>query len=387
MSEPMAPVNFLLVDDLPANLLALEALLAREGLVLLKANSGEEALELLLRHEVALAFLDVQMPEMDGFELAELMRGNERTRNVPIIFVTAGSTDAQRRFRGYESGAVDFIQKPIEPAILRHKADVFFDLYRQRQQIAAQRDELARAAAALREADRQKDRFLAILAHELRNPVAALLGGLDLLERPRAAARGDEIRGQMQRTLRHLARLVEDILDVTRVSEGKISLKIERTSLADVVASALDVSRHTIETEGHTFEVELPADPVWLDGDLTRLSQILANLLNNAAKYTPPGGVVGLKARCVGEQVEIAISDNGVGIPADLQPRIFDIFAQVDSHRNRARGGLGIGLALVKQLVALHSGTIAVASDGAGQGTTFTVSLPTVRNDSPLPAA
>lgn len=385
MSEPKAPVNFLLVDDLSANLLALEALLEREGLVLLKANSGEEALELLLRHEVALAFLDVQMPEMDGFELAELMRGNERTRNVPIIFVTAGSTDAQRRFRGYESGAVDFIQKPIEPAILRHKADVFFDLYRQRQQIAAQRDELASAAAALREADRQKDRFLAILAHELRNPVAALLGGLDLLERPRAAARGDEIRSQMQRTLRHLARLVEDILDVTRVSEGKISLKIERTSLADVVASALDVSRHTIETEGHTFALELPADPVWLHGDLTRLSQILANLLNNAAKYTPPGGVVGLHAQCTGEQVDIAISDNGVGIPAELQPRIFDIFAQVDSHRKRARGGLGIGLALVKQLVALHGGTIAVSSEGAGHGTTFTVSLPTVRDDAPLP--
>src|SRR6201986_4880540 len=142
MTAAMNPVYFLLVDDLQENLLSLEALLRRDGLVLLKARSGDEALELLLANDVALALVDVQMPGLNGFELAELMRGNERTRRVPIIFVTAGTADSQRRFRGYEAGAVDFIQKPIEPDILRSKADVFFDLYRQRQQLAAQRGEL-----------------------------------------------------------------------------------------------------------------------------------------------------------------------------------------------------------------------------------------------------
>ena len=176
--------TFLLVDDLEENLLALEGLLRRDGLVLLKARSGPEALELLLKHEVALALIDVQMPEMDGFELAELMRGTDRTRRVPIIFLTAGSADRQRRFRGYEAGAVDFLQKPLEPHILRSKADVFFEMYRQRYEVARQRDELRAAteenlkllkeshryAAALEEAGRRKDEFLAMLAHELRNP-------------------------------------------------------------------------------------------------------------------------------------------------------------------------------------------------------------------------
>src|ERR1700759_3473248 len=152
MTPILEPVHFLLVDDLEENLLSLEALLRRDGLTLLKARSGDEALELLLRHDVALALIDVQMPGLDGFELAELMRGNERPRRVPIIFVTAGSADRQRRFRGYEAGAVDFIYKPIEPDILRSKTEVFFELYRQRQQIATQRDELSAHTEALKEA-------------------------------------------------------------------------------------------------------------------------------------------------------------------------------------------------------------------------------------------
>src|SRR6201989_347471 len=165
----MAPVKFLLVDDLQENLLSLEALLRREDLMLLKAQSGDQALELLLKHDVALALVDVQMPGLNGFELAELMRGNERTRRVPIIFVTAGFADAGRRFQGYEAGAVDFIQKPIEPDILRSKADVFFELYRQRQQIAAQRDALEEQAEALREAAGHKDILLREINHRIKN--------------------------------------------------------------------------------------------------------------------------------------------------------------------------------------------------------------------------
>nr|WP_159981955.1 MULTISPECIES: ATP-binding protein [unclassified Novosphingobium] len=374
-----APVPVLLVDDLPANLLALEGLLQRDDLVLLKAQSGEEALELLLQNDVALALLDVQMPGMDGFELAEIMRGSERTRHVPIIFVTAGSSDRQRRFRGYEAGAVDFIAKPIEPHVLRSKADVFFDLYCQRRQIATQCDELAASAVALRDADRAKDQFLAVLAHELRNPVAALMSGLDLLNRQRAPEQAEMIRGQMERMLFHLARLVEDLLDVSRISEGKISLKTGRIELKDVLLSAIEASRHNIDAAGHRLNVDMPSSAVWLEVDYTRLAQVVANLLNNAAKYTPAGGDIGLFAAADENWVEIRVSDNGVGIPADMQARIFEIFTQVENHRARAQGGLGIGLALVRRLVLLHGGSISVASEGQGKGSTFTVRLPTMR--------
>ena len=376
MTTADKPINFLLVDDLEENLLALEALLQREGLRCLKARSGEEALELLLVHEVALALLDVQMPGMDGFELAEFMRGSERARHIPIIFVTAGAASSQRRFRGYEAGAVDFIQKPIEAHILRSKANVFFDLYDQRRQIEAQRDELEAAAQALRRADRHKDSFLAVLAHELRNPVAALSGGLHLLNKDIPPERARDIRSRMERMLDHLTHLVDDLLDVSRVSQGKIVLKKERIELGEALQSAIEASQHNIEAGGHRFVVDIPSEAVWLDADHTRLAQIVANLLNNAAKYTPPGGTVSLSATARDGNAEITVTDTGVGIAPEMQPKIFEIFAQVEDHLGKAQGGLGIGLALVRQLVALHGGTIAVESAGENMGSTFTVRLP-----------
>ena len=376
MSTADKPINFLLVDDLEENLLALEALLQREGLRCLKARSGEEALELLLTHEVALALLDVQMPGMDGFELAEFMRGSERARHIPIIFVTAGAASSQRRFRGYEAGAVDFIQKPIEAHILRSKANVFFDLYDQRRQIEAQRDELEAAAQALRRADRHKDSFLAVLAHELRNPVAALSGGLHLLNKDIPPDRARDIRSRMERMLDHLTHLVDDLLDVSRVSQGKIVLKKERIELGEALQSAIEASQHNIEAGGHKFVVDIPSETVWLDADHTRLAQIVANLLNNAAKYTPPGGTVSLSAVARDGLAEITVTDTGVGIAPEMQSKIFEIFAQVEDHLGKAQGGLGIGLALVRQLVALHGGTIAVESAGENLGSTFTVRLP-----------
>ena len=374
MTSP--PVKFLLVDDLEENLLSLEALLAREDREILKARSGEQALELLLRHEVALALLDVQMPGMDGFELAEFMRGNERTRHIPIIFVTAGTTDAQRRFRGYEAGAVDFIQKPIETDVLRSKAEVFFDLHRQRQIVAAQRDALESAAQALREADRRKDVFIAVLAHELRNPVAALHAGMHLLQKRADTDQAPYIRERMERQLAHLRRLVDDLLDASRIAEGKISLQKERIDLATILNSAVEASQANIDASGHSFATDLPDAPLWLVADHTRVAQIVANLLNNAARYTPPGGNILLRARGTGDAVEIEVRDNGVGIPPEMQARIFQIFAQVDGEQDRATGGLGIGLALVRQLVDLHQGSIEVASEGPGKGSSFTVRLP-----------
>ena len=376
------PIYFLLVDDLEENLLALEALLQQDGRTCLKARSGEEALELLLTHDVALALLDVQMPGMNGFELAEFMRGNARTSHVPIIFVTAGTADNRRRFRGYEAGAVDFIQKPIEGDVLRSKANVFFDLYRQRRQIEIQRDELETAAQALRRADRHKDSFLAVLAHELRNPVAALSGGLHLLSKDVSPERSKDIRARMDRMLTHLSHLVDDLLDVSRVSQGKIVLKKERIELSEILQSAIEASQHYIDAGGHRFIVEIPNEAIWLEADHTRLAQVVANLLNNAAKYTPAGGTISLTASGRNDLAEIQISDTGVGIPPEMQSQIFEIFAQVEDHLTKAQGGLGIGLALVKQLVALHGGAINVESPGQDMGSTFSVRIPIVAEPS-----
>lgn len=376
MTQTDDPIPVLLVDDLQENLLALEALLRRDGLTFLKARTGDEALELLLAHDVALALLDVQMPGMDGFQLAEYMRGSTRTRHVPIIFVTAGSADHQRRFRGYEAGAVDFIQKPIEADILSSKAEVFFDLFDQRRQMLRQRDELEAYAAQLRAADRRKDEFLAVLGHELRNPLMALRAGLQLLEREADGSKAGVIRERMGTQVLHLSRLTEDLLDVSRIDQGKIALRLERVSLQAVLESAIDTSRPKIDAGLHALTVELPDEPAWIAGDFTRLSQVVSNLLTNAAKYTPAGGELRLSAGLEADFVQIEVEDNGVGVPPEMQERIFALYTQVPGPDTRSSEGLGIGLALVKQLVELHRGSIAVSSEGEDQGSRFTVRLP-----------
>lgn len=381
------PVYFLAVDDHLPNLVALEALLQREGLKVLKASSGDEALELLLRYDVALALLDVQMPDMDGFELAELMRGREKSRAVPIIFVTAESSNPQRRFQGYGAGAVDFIHKPIEPEILRSKANVFFELGRQRQEIAQQRDDLAAAARALQEADSAKDRFLTILGHELRNPVASISSAIVLLRRPRSAEQVDEIYQQMDRMSSHLGRLIEDLLDVSRIKEGKLALQIERADLRAPLLLAIEGTSHAIAAAGHALRVDLPNENVWIDGDTTRIAQASANLIVNAARYTPSGGKIVVALSVDEDAAHVTVTDNGLGIPPEMLDKIFEVFAQVDGHKGQSAGGIGIGLSLVKHICELHGGTVSVKSAGSGKGSSFTIRLPlasNAREDLPL---
>lgn len=401
MTYKTAPVNFLLVDDLEENLLALEALLRRDGLVLLKARSGNEALELLLKHDIALALMDVQMPGMDGFELAELMRGTERTRAVPIIFLTAANDDRQRRFRGYEAGAVDFLCKPIDPDILRSKAQVFFDLYRQKQQLAAQRDDLKTSAEenarllkesrqyadALKEADRRKDEFIATLAHELRNPLAPIRNGLEILRMTHDENMAVTVRDMMGRQMSHLVRLIDDLLDISRVSQGKIDLIREPIIVQDALRSAVEAAMPVIDQGNHVLTLDIPDAPLWINADLTRISQIATNLLNNASKYTPNGGKIKISLRKHNQEAVIAVSDNGLGIPPDMMPRIFDLFTQVNRNLDRAQGGLGIGLALVKRLIDMHEGSIRVESGGLNQGSVFTLHFPlTSAKSEELPA-
>jgi signal transduction histidine kinase len=359
------PVKCLLVDDLEENLLALAALLQRPGLEILTARSGSEALELLLVHDVALAFLDVQMPEMDGFELAELMRGSERTRQVPIIFVTAGARDRHRLFKGYESGAVDFLFKPIEPHILQNKAEVFFQLHRHKQQLAL---ELREKTETLR----LNEMLTAVLSHDLRSPLNAVLTSAVLIQRRSTEQPVRETAGRILSSGKRMSRMIEDMLDMARARlAGGIPLKREPADLGvliDRVVSEIQAAY----PEGR-IEVQRAGD---LNGnwDGERLAQVASNLLGNALQHGDEGAAVKVKVDGTRSEAVLITAENSGTIPPDLLPQLFDPFRGAQRQAGRTEG-LGLGLYIVQQIVVAHGGSVDVES-GDGNRTTFAVRIP-----------
>ncbi|HWB77484.1 MAG TPA: response regulator [Nannocystaceae bacterium] len=511
------PVNILLVDDQPAKLLAYEAILGDLGETLVKANSAREALEFLLRNDVAVVLIDVHMPELDGFELAAMIREHPRYQRIAIVFVSAVHMTDLDRLRGYRNGAVDYVSVPIVPEILRAKVTVFVDLHRKSRQLEALNRELesrveertaelrasaselrvseerlnlaldsAGAAAwdwdaiedrldwmprfrelhgftaddppqlgtvlarvtdddrdrltarvqrmlstpgddewneefrinhpsrgvrdisglgrafrdgfgrvvrmtgidldvterveterALKEADRRKDEFLATLSHELRNPLAPILNAVQLLG---IGGVGEDDRARMHaiihRQVLHMVRLVDDLLDVSRITSGKIALQRERLSVDTVIARALETCAPLVDGRGLRVVVHTPDAPLEVDGDATRLVQVVANLLNNAAKFSEPGNAIEVSARREGNEAVLAIKDSGIGIDETMLPRVFELFTQMPVSGQRVGGGLGIGLAIVRQLVQMHGGSVTAFSRGRGHGSEFVVRLP-----------
>ncbi len=542
-------IKILLVDDRPENLLAYRAILGELDLDLTFADCGEEALKSVLSNDFAVILLDVNMPGMDGFETAAFIRNRKHSSHTPIIFVTA-FPDEVHAARGYAHGAVDYLQTPIVPEVLRAKVRVFVDLFRMTEQIKRQHEERqafdqervrraaaeeansrlrflaqvtevvgrsldyattardlvrltvptlgehavvarwedpgpawqvveafaspdgvtvaeftsldplpAEIAAAIRQsqatqtsnlhrsslaapgetdprlillplagqkstfavlgikrspaapafsaddltlvealgsraamalenanlykdlerADRQKNEFLSMLAHELRNPLAPIRTAVDVLR-----LKGDgqpEIewaREIINRQTKHLVRLVDDLLDVSRITGGKIRLDLEVLNAASVVAAAVETSRPLIEESGHQMTVTLPEDPLWVRCDRVRLAQVLSNLLNNAAKYTQRGGQIGLVVEQAGPEAVFRVSDNGIGISPEMLPKVFELFTQVERSLDRSQGGLGVGLTVVKRLVEMHSGRVEAISGGAGGGSEFIVRLPAI---------
>ena len=352
------PIKFLLVDDIEENLVALEALLRRDGLALLKARSGSEALELLLVHDVALAILDVQMPEMNGFELAELMRGAERTRHVPIIFLTAGARDPQRVFKGYEAGAVDFLFKPIDPHVLRSKADVFFQLHQQKIELASNL--------------RMNEMFVGILGHDLRNPLGAIVTGAQLLERHLTEELPLRTVRRMVSSADRMRDMIEQLLDLTRarLAGGLGFVRARRPcDLSELVTRAADELRGA--AGDRLISVSASGD-ARSAADSTRLLQVFSNLLSNALHHGTAGTPVSVTVAGLETEIVIEVRNAGV-IPGDLLPRIFDPFR--GARASSASQGLGLGLYISQQIIAAHDGTITVESSPE-TGTAFKVRLP-----------
>jgi signal transduction histidine kinase len=415
--------NILLVDDKPERLLTYEVILESLDQNLVRANSGEEAFEKLLTMEFAAILLDVSMPGMDGFETAALVRSQPSFGQTPIVFVTGVHISDLDRLRGYEMGAADYVYVPVVPEILRGKVQVLVQLYLQRRELArlnerlaATNDELARAharlkaentrelqklnrtleaansqlvcevaerkraEALLKDAARRKDEFISILGHELRNPLAAMQSGIELLQiSPLPIAKVPWARELLQRQLRHLKRLIDDLLDVSRITTGRVRLKRETLNLKDVIEHSVDAARPLIDERKHSLKVELPSEPLWIDGDAVRLTQVFGNLLTNAAKYTSPWGGITLAAAAEAgppPAVTIRVKDSGVGIPENMLERIFELFTQAENEDTRTQSGLGIGLALVRALAELHGGTVHAVSNGPQEGSEFIVKLP-----------
>jgi len=370
-------VNILIVDDLPGNQLVYKSILEASGQNLITATTGEDALKLVLKHEFAVILLDVNMPGMNGFEIATLIRSRKKSAHTPIIFITA-FTDEVRMAQGYASGAVDYLPTPVIPEILQAKVRVFIELSQMRRQAASQAEERARRTAA-EEADRRKDEFLGMLAHELRNPLGPILNTAHMLHRiARKEPHLEELGNIVERQVKHMTRLIDDLLDATRLAHGKVLLRKERCDFAQIVWQTAEDYRSIFEGSNLELEIHPSPTPFWLEGDPVRLAQIIGNLLHNAHKFTDPGGkvIVHMELENDGQTAAVTISDTGIGIEPRILPYVFDVFRQAEQGLDRSRGGLGLGLALVKGLVELHGGNVNVTCACPGKGSAFTIRLP-----------
>jgi PAS domain S-box-containing protein len=502
--------KILLVDDQPARLVTYEAILAVLPVRTVSASSGNEALQQLLKQDFAAILLDVNMPDMDGFEVARLIRGHPRLERTPIIFVTGFEVSALDQLKGYEVGAIDYISVPIVPEILRSKVAVLVELHQrhrelqelnralkdaraeldsqyasdiahQRKQYEAilsntpdfayvfdlnhrftyanegllrmwgktreeaigktclelgyepwhaalhdreidqivatkkpirgevpftgtfgRRDydyvlvpvlgaegevvavagttrdvtERKQTEATLRESDRRKDEFIAMLAHELRNPVAPIRNAGEILARLATDERQAALAGVLKRQTDQLSRLLDDLLEVARVTQGRIELRREIVAIQACVQMAVEAVEPMIKERHQRLSVTREGLSIFVYADKVRLTQCIVNLLTNAGKFTPANGEICVNSRVEDGQAVIEVRDTGLGIAADLLPKVFDLFVQGERSLDRSEGGLGIGLSVCKQLIEMHGGRVAGSSDGVGHGATFSIHLP-----------
>src|SRR5665213_3046636 len=422
------PVKILIVDDHPENLLALEATLGQAGkpqegeplnIEFVRAMSGREALRKVLLENFAVILLDVQMPEMDGYETAELIRKRPQSQFTPIIFLTAVSTSDVNIFRGYSLGAVDYITKPFDPSVLRAKVGVFVELYRQQLEIQRQaallrssnaelegksielrtlnedlecrvsertselktaNQELCDAKEAAEFANSAKDKFLAVLSHELRTPLTPVLAIVQMLDEDPAVS--SDVKGWIETVGRNIqleARIIDDLLDLTRITNGKLELHIGAVDIHTLIHDTIEICAEEIRTKKLEILLHLDAPRPLVEADSARLQQVFWNILKNSVKFTPESGTISIRTSNTNAGVRCQITDTGIGIPAGHLESVFNAFDQGGKAITRRFGGLGLGLAISKALVEQHRGRIWAESDGLEKGATFTIEVPPAR--------
>ena len=379
------PVNILIVDDKIENIIALEALIQRDDIKIISTTSPNEALRICWQNEISIALVDVQMPEMDGFELVDIIKSNPKTRDILVVFVTAISKETKYAVQGLSAGAVDYLYKPLDPYITNAKVDSLITLVRTQLEIKHKNIELERYQEELIEARDQaekgkriKERFLANMSHEIRTPLNGILGLAHLLKNTDLDAEQTRMIDLLKVSSEALLGVINDILDISKIEAGKFKIVRNETNISNLCKSVVDLLKYKAEEKGIEIRTEVDKEvPHLIMADSMRLNQILLNLLSNAIKFTDAGSIVlklvVLEAEDTRLKLEFSVTDSGIGIPEDKIDKIFESFEQADDDTDHKYGGTGLGLSIVKKLVELKGGEMKVSST-FGEGSTFSFS-------------
>lgn len=361
------------VNDTDSARYLVSRVLTSRGFEVSEARSGHEALELARELQPDVVVLDIKLPDVSGYEVCRELKSDPLTQSIAVIQTSATFVTSQNKVLGLESGADAYLTQPFEPIELVAMVGALLRLKKFESEARRRADELA-------DANRRKDEFLAMLAHELRNPLSTIVTGVKLLdELNKDSAQSRSVCGAVQRQAQHLARLIDDLLDVSRITQGKIELRREPVDLGLLTRGAVEQQRERFERQGYRVELSLPEQPVLVYADATRLEQIVINLLNNAERYGERRGTIQVRLEAGSAspgRALLSVKDDGVGVAPEHLSSLFELFYQVDRSLARSRSGLGIGLTMVKKLVELHGGTVRVLSDGLGRGSEFRVELP-----------
>ena len=371
------PIRVLNVNDREVPRYVNEETLRRGGFEVVSVANGGAALA-AARDDIDVVLLDVQLPDLDGFEICRRLKGDPATSNLIVLLTSATFVTAKNKVAGLDSGADGYLVQPYE------SAELFATMRSLLRARAAERRAQA-LAQELREAMAVRDEFLAMLGHELRNPIGTMTTALHLMRQPETAGNSDRFLTILNRQMKSLTRIVDDLLDVARITRGKVSLAHDRLDLRDVARQCVTSLADDIRGAGHEVKLDLAREPVVVVGDPVRLEQVAANLVTNAIKYTPRGGHLAVRVTRAGERARLEVEDDGIGMDTAMRDRAFDVFVQGTQSLDRSRGGLGLGLTVVKQLVELHGGSVAVHSGGVGRGSRFVVELPLVVTPAPQP--
>lgn len=368
----MKPTKVLNVNDRDVARYVSEQMLRAGGYEVVSVKSGEAALAAASDHDIEAVLLDVHLSGMDGHEVCARLRENPQTQSLIIVMSSATFVAVNNRVRGLDAGADGYLVQPYEAAELHATLRSLLRARASERRASALADEL-RAAMNVR------DEFLAMLGHELRNPLAAIVTALQVMKLvpdEKARERYFEV---LERQSGNLSRIVDDLLDAARLARGKTSLQLELLDLRDIGTRCCAALGPEATKAGHTLEIERDEQAVWVVGDAVRLEQVASNLVTNAIKYTPRGGRVRLSVKRVDDLARLEVQDNGIGMSAEVRERAFDVFVQAKPSIDRSRGGLGLGLTVVKQLIELHQGSVSAHSEGEGRGSSFVVELPLSR--------